>query len=86
MEVGQEPPSELSESQASRALTCKCVLRSLCTGHGDFRLVGAMVVEPDDPARTVREAHGTLADAFASSRSLNARACAIGKAEGHRET
>jgi hypothetical protein len=59
MQVGQQPPSELSESQASRALARKRVLRSLCTGHGDFRFVEARVVEPDEPARTVREAHGT---------------------------
>jgi len=85
MEVGQESPIELSESQASRALTRKSVLRSLGTGHGNFRLVGAMVVEPDDPARTVREARGPLTDTFASSRSP-ARARAIRKAEGHRET
>jgi len=59
MQVGQQPPSELSESQASRALARKSVLRSLCTGHGDLRFVEARVVEPDEPARTVREAHGT---------------------------
>ena len=48
MEVGQEAPIELSESQASRALAPKSVLPSLCIGHGDFRVVEAMVVEPDD--------------------------------------
>lgn len=83
--MGQEPPIELSENQASRALTRKSVLRSLCTGHGDFRVLEAMVVEPDDPARTVREARGPLTDPFASFRSP-VRARAIGKAEGHRET
>jgi hypothetical protein len=59
MQVGQEPPSELSESQASRGLARKSVLRSLCAGHGDLRFVEARVVEPDEPARTFREAHGT---------------------------
>jgi hypothetical protein len=56
--VRQQPPSELSESQASRSLARKSVLRSLCGRHGDFRLVEAMVVEAVEPARTFREAHG----------------------------